>query len=494
MQKILTIARREYQAMVATKAFIVGMAMMPILMLGGMIIPKLLRGIEKAEDRRIAVIDHTGQLFLPLKMAADQRNLMLKAESSEDKKEATEAQPADGKAAEEKAADGQPKMSSEDREEREAKKAMGMEEIHRYVLEQIPSEGFNDEKRLELSEQIRDRKLYAFIEIPAEVLTAATPDLSQPDKLNPDSLKLPEISYVAEDAALADAKRWAETSLNQMIRAHRLSTSVSPIELPKVMIELERRASVRGGGLFYRDADGKIVSKEKPNELAVIFLPMGIMMLMFMIIMMSAQPMLESVLEEKTLRISEVLLGSANAQQLMTGKLLGNVGGSITVFALYAVGGLAFANYQGYGESIPYTIVPWFIIYQVLAVLMFSSVFMAIAACVSQLREAQSLLLPVWMVMMLPLMVWFNAVREPNSTLATTLSFFPPSTPLMMTLRLATGATIPAWQILLSIVILLAGTAIGVIAAARIYRIGILWQGKPPKINELIGWLVKNPN
>ena len=252
MQKILTIARREYQAMVATKAFIVGMAMMPILMLGGMIVPKLLRGIEKAEDRRIAVIDHTGQLFLPLKMAADQRNLMLKAETSEDKKDATEAQPADGKADEEKAADGQPKMSSEDREEREAKKAMGMEEIHRYVLEQFPAEGFSDEKRLELSEQIRDRKLYAFIEIPAEVLTAATPDLSQPDKLNPDSLKLPEISYVAEDAALADAKRWAETSLNQLIRAHRLSTSVSPIELPKVMVELERRASVRGGGLFYK--------------------------------------------------------------------------------------------------------------------------------------------------------------------------------------------------------------------------------------------------
>jgi ABC-type Na+ efflux pump permease subunit len=209
--------------------------------------------------------------------------------------------------------------------------------------------------------------------------------------------------------------------------------------------------------------------------------------------MMSAQPMLESVLEEKTLRISEVLLGSANARQLMTGKLLGNVGGSLTVFALYAAGGLLIANTQGYGDNVPYHVLPWFVIYQILAVLLFSSVFMAIAASVSQLREAQSLLLPVWMVMLLPMFVWFNVVREPNSTLATALSFFPPSTPLMMTLRLATGAIIPLWQIILSVVLLIAATAFGVIAASRIYRIGILWQGKTPKLNELLMWLIRNP-
>ena len=204
--------------------------------------------------------------------------------------------------------------------------------------------------------------------------------------------------------------------------------------------------------------------------------------------------MLESVLEEKTLRISEVLLGSANAQQLMMGKLLGNVAGSLTVFGVYALGGLCFASYQGYASLIPWHVLPWFLVYQVLAVLMFSSVFMAIAACVSQLREAQSLLLPVWMVIMLPLMVWIKAVREPNSLMATGLSFFPPSTPLMMTLRLSTGATIPLWQIMLSFVILVGGTVLGVTAAARIYRIGILWQGKTPRLSEMISWLVKAPN
>jgi ABC-2 type transport system permease protein len=304
------------------------------------------------------------------------------------------------------------------------------------------------------------------------------------------SLQLPEIAYVAQDAALADAKRWVETTLNQLIRANRLTTAgVSPI----VLLELERRAPVVGSGLYTRDEAGRISSEKKPNELASIFLPMGLMMLMFMIVMMSAQPMLESVLEEKTLRISEVLLGSANAQQLMTGKLLGNVAGSLTVFALYAGGGLAAAYWQGYSDSIPFHILPWFVIYLLLAVLLFSSIFMAIAASVSQLREAQGLLLPVWMVMLLPMFVWFNVVREPNSMLAVVLSFFPPSTPLMMTLRLATGAIIPPWQIALSFVLLILATVIGVTAAAKIYRIGILWQGKTPKLSEMLMWLIRNP-
>lgn len=474
MQKILTIARREYQAMVATKAFVIGMAMMPILMLGGAWIPGLLKGMEKAQDRKIAVIDGTGKLFDPLRTAAEKRNDLLSKSQEPDADAETAGEPSK-----------KPALSKNEEEDRKARKAMGLEEIHRYVLEQIPSDGFTDEKRLELSDRIRNGELYAFIEIPEDVLTAVNTDLTSPALL-----QLPEISYVAQDAALADAKRWAETSLNQLIRAHRLQVAgVNPM----VLLELERKASVIGSGLYRMDPGGKIVSEEKPNELASIFLPMGVMMLMFMIVMMSAQPMLESVLEEKTLRISEVLLGSANANQLMTGKLLGNVAGSLTVFLLYAVGAFAMASWSGFEDSIPFHIVPWFVIYQVLAVLLFSSLFMAIAASVSQLREAQSLLLPVWMVMLLPMFVWFNVVREPNSTLATVLSFFPPSTPLMMTLRLATGAIIPLWQIALSIVLLLLGTVIGVMSAAKIYRIGILWQGKTPKLSELMMWILRNP-
>ena len=486
MQKILTIARREYQAMVATKAFVIGIALMPILMLGGTVIPGLLKGMETSENRKIAVVDGSGQLFAPLKMVADQRNQMLRATTDDAPAEADDkTTPVAAGGNDTSASDTKKKLTRDEEDDRKAREAMGLEEIHRYVLEQFPAENFGDTQRFELSERIRNDELYAFIEIPADILDPQPVDLAAPE-----SFLLPEITYVAQDAALADARRWADTSLNQLIRASRLtSAGVSPM----VLLELERTAAVRGSGLFTRDERGTITSEEKPNELASLFLPMSIMMLMFVIVMMSAQPMLESVLEEKTLRISEVLLGSANARQLMTGKLLGNVAGSLTVFVLYAGGAFIVANWKGYGDSIPFHVLPWFLIYQILAVLLYSSLFMAIAASVTQLREAQSLLMPVWMVMLMPMFVWFNVVREPNSMLATVLSFFPPSTPLMMTLRLATGAIIPLWQILLSIVLLILGTAFGVIATSRIYRIGILWQGKTPKITELLGWLIRDP-
>jgi ABC-2 type transport system permease protein len=477
MHKILTIAVREYQAMVATKAFLVAMALMPVLMLGGAWLPGLLQGMETPTPRTIAVVDNSERLFDLLKQRADERNRMLEQNRNNSV--------AAGKLASEGTA---PKDASAEDEDEQAKRALGLEEIHPYVLERIPAENFSDEQRLMLSERIRSGELYAFVEIPAEVLQPRP--LTPADATNPSSdlLQLAGMRWVAQDAALSDARRWAETALNQIIRSIRLSTSVEMLVLPTVLLELERKSALESAGLYYRDESGKIVSEDKPNELTSLMLPMGIMMLMFMVIMMAAQPMLESVLEEKTLRIAEVLLGSANARQLMTGKLLGNVAGSLTVFVLYGGGGAAAAIWQGHADSVPWHVLPWFLVFQVLAVMLYSSIFMAIAASVTQLREAQSLLLPVWMVVMMPLFVWFNIIREPNSMLSTVISFFPPATPMVMTMRMATGATIPWWQSVLSVLLMVVGTAVGVLVAARIYRVGILRQGKAPRFTEMLQW------
>ena len=477
MNKILTIAVREYQAMVATRAFLVAIAIMPVLMFGGAWVPGLLQQMETPTPRRIAVVDNTEQLFDQLQRAAEERNRLL------EQKAQAAANPSDEQAKVEQRAGS--RARDEDEESREA---LGLEEIHPYILEQIPVEGFGDEQRLALSERIRGGELYAFLEIPADVLKPRP--LTPTDIINPspEIVQLVEMQWVAEDAALSDARRWAETTLTQIIRTQRISASVNPLVLPTVLLELERKSSLQSGGLYYRDESGKIVSREKPNELTSLLLPMGIMMLMFLVIMMSAQPMLESVLEEKTLRIAEVLLGSANARQLMTGKLLGNVAGSLTVFVLYAGGGAVAAIWQGYADAVPWQIIPWFVVFQIFAVMLYSSVFMAIAASVTQLREAQSLLMPVWMVVMLPLFVWFNIVRDPNSVMSTVISLFPPATPMVMTMRMATGATIPLWQSILSLFLMAGGTALGVLLAARIYRVGILRQGKAPRLTEMLRW------
>src|SRR5262249_30889088 len=144
-------------------------------------------------------------------------------------------------------------------------------------------------------------------------------------------------------------------------------------------------------------------------------------------------------------RVAEVLLGSVGASQLMLGKLLGNVAGSLTVVAIYATGGYLAALRYGWTDLIPYCLVPWFLVFQVLSVLFFSSIFMSIGAAVNQMKEAQSLLLPVFLLMSLPMFTWLQMVREPNGTIATWMSFFPPSTPLVMVLRLGSESVIPRW-------------------------------------------------
>lgn len=490
MNKILTIAWREYQAMVATRAFMIALLLMPVLMLGGAWLPALLRGLETPEVRKIAVVDSTELLFSRFQDAMKQRNQQLQKKQPTEADNTARPDTANSSQTSQRS-DSDALMSTVRSQQKTDPRAeeLGLQDIHLYELEEIPAADFNDEQRLALSERIRRGELYAFIEVPADVLEPrpfSPEDLKNPA---PDLVRLPAMKWVAEDAALSDARRWSEAAMNQLIRSQRLSSSVSPIILPTVLLELERRSQMEGGGLYVRNESGQIVSEAKPDEITSLLLPMIIMMLMFMVIMMSAQPMLESVLEEKTLRIAEVLLGAASARELMAGKLLGNVGGSLTVFVAYGCGGTFMAIQQGYADRIPVHIIPWFVAYQILAVLLYSSVFMAIAASVTQLREAQSLLLPVWMVVLLPMFVWFNIVREPNSALATTISMFPPATPMVMTLRMATGATIPLWQNLVSLILTIGGTYFGVIAAARIYRQGILRQGKPPRMLEMLTWI-----
>ena len=214
-------------------------------------------------------------------------------------------------------------------------------------------------------------------------------------------------------------------------------------------------------------------------------------MLMFMSIMIVCQPMLTSVIEEKQQRIAEVLLGSVSPFQLMMGKLAGNVGVALTIVAVYLLGGYFLAHYYGYTEMLPVRILVWFIAFEVLASLLFGAVFIGIGAACTEIKEAQSLMAPVMIVVVFPLMVWINVLQEPLSKFAMWISLFPPATPMLMMLRLAASPMVPLWQPILGIVLTLLMTLAFVFAAGRVFRIGLLVQGKAPKLAELAGWILR---
>jgi ABC-2 type transport system permease protein len=215
------------------------------------------------------------------------------------------------------------------------------------------------------------------------------------------------------------------------------------------------------------------------------------MMLMFMMIMMGAIPLLNSVMEEKTQRIAEVLLGSARPSEFMAGKVIGGLAVSLTASAVYIVGGIVVFVNLDLTQYIPYDILPWFFIYMIAAIVMMGSSMAAIGAAVSDPKDAQSLVFLGLIPLMIPMFVMFPVIKEPMSGFATGLSLVPPFTPLLMLIRQSSPTAIPAWQPWVGLAGLLATSVLAVYAGGRIFRVGILLQGNPPRPGDLIRWAIK---
>ena len=96
-----------------------------------------------------------------------------------------------------------------------------------------------------------------------------------------------------------------------------------------------------------------------------------------------------------------------------------------------------------------------------------------------------------WDLTALPMFIWINVVREPNSPFATAVSFFPFATPMLMIVREAVPPGIAWWQPAAGIVLVLLTTTACVWAAGRIFRLGILMQGKGANLGQLVKWVVR---
>jgi ABC-type Na+ efflux pump permease subunit len=218
------------------------------------------------------------------------------------------------------------------------------------------------------------------------------------------------------------------------------------------------------------------------------FVPFVFVGLIVFGVMIGAQTLMTSTVEEKSSRVIEVLLSAVSPLELMAGKVLGQMAVSLLVLVLYVgIGVVMLTSFAMIG-----LLDPWLIFYLVLFFLityfLFASVFGAIGAAVNEMREAQALVTPVMLVLMVPWLMAAPVAREPNSTFAIALSFIPPVNTLAMMLRMASTSPPPVWQVWGTIAVGLAAACATTWVAAKIFRVGLLMYGKPPNFATLLRW------
>ncbi len=420
MNKILIVAKRDYIESVRTKAFLIGLFIAPILFGSGFIVLALMKSKPDIAERRIALVD--------------QKDLI---------------DPDTGK-------QGMP----------------------RYRIETVAPDMANpDSQRLALSQRVKDKELYGFLEIGANVL-------------HPDSTgeKNPENGVSWYSIAVSQGGNWISGPINDGIRRVRMAQA--GVDTAR-FDDLLGGVSVRTMNLVRRDEKtGAILPAEKRSPAAVA-VPIGLVMMLFMISMLSAAPMLNAIAEDKLQRVHEMLLASATPFDLIAGKVLAAVGRSLTSLVLYIGGALFTLNAMAMGGVLPLETIGWFVLYVIAEITMLSALAAALGSACGSPQDAQSLAMILFAPVIIPIMMLSAVIEKPNGALAQAMSFFPPFTPMMMLLRQAMPGGVPAWEPWVAMVGMIAGVAAISWGASRIFRVGILMQGKPPSSAELLKWAVR---
>jgi ABC-2 type transport system permease protein len=236
------------------------------------------------------------------------------------------------------------------------------------------------------------------------------------------------------------------------------------------------------------------VTVMKNNELRTVagfnmLLPGAFAALLFIGVMTGGQSLLTSTVEEKSSRVIEIILSAVSPMELMAGKLLGQMAVSLIALSVYIALGMAllvgFAMFSLFN--------PWLLLYLVIffliAYFVIGAMMMTVGAVVNDMREAQSMMMPIMLLIVTPWVFWLPISREPNSVFSTAISFIPPVNTFTMLLRMTSSAPPPYWQVWLSIAIGVASVVAVVWCAGKVFRIGLLMYGKPPDFATMIRWI-----
>ncbi len=218
-------------------------------------------------------------------------------------------------------------------------------------------------------------------------------------------------------------------------------------------------------------------------------------MILYMTILLYGVSVQRSVQEDKSSRIVEIILSSTRSLPLMLGKILGVGSVGLTQYAIWSLLGFAGTSYLRATNpalagltALPASTLGFVVLYFVLGYFLYAAIYAGVGAMVTSEQEAQQLQWPVTSLLIIPIVFMSSVMRDPDGLLSVILSLVPFFSPILMLMRINMH-TPPAWQIGLSIGLLLLAIYAAAVLAARVFRVGILMYGKRPTLPELVRWI-----
>lgn len=283
--------------------------------------------------------------------------------------------------------------------------------------------------------------------------------------------------------------------------------------LEKILKECNVEVNVRS----IKWSDGG--SEETSSTDIAMIVGVALSMLSYFFVLMYGAMIMNSVIEEKTNRIVEVIVSSCKPLELMLGKILGVALVGFTQVAIWAVllgiaGTVLGMGFIGSAVASPEAvdaaqamaqssqsdsfvemllsvnyvqILFFFVVYFIGGFLLYASLFAGFGSAVDQASDASQFTTPIMIVIIIALYASMACMENPDGDVAFWCSMIPFTSPMVMMVRLPYD--VPVWQMALSVAVLY-GTAIGLTAlSAKIYRTGILLYGKKNSFKDVIKWI-----
>ena len=458
MSRILYVAWRELISTVATKGFIIGVLITPVIIaVMILVLPLLIDPSPPKIDGELAIVDPTGEVAEGVREYLSPEAIARRRAEFEEVIDEVLPEPV-------RDLTGDPATSAVIDQALDA--AIG--EVPELTIVTLGADAdLEREKRPLLAGRIQDSGRLALAVVDADAVIPGEDGAYGRYRL-----------YVREK--LDDR---LESEIKEALRDTIVGARVAARGLdPREIDQLTRVGHVRSIAVTEK-------GERETSELLNILLPVGFMGLLLISVMTGGQYLLTTTIEEKSSRVVEVLLSAVSPMQLMTGKIVGQMAVGLVILVLYAgMGASALVSFSALGLIDPWLLL-YLLIFFAVAYFVTASLMAAIGAAVNEMREAQTMMTPVVMMIMIPWLLWLPISRDPNSVFAVLTSLLPPINSYVMLLRMTSSTPPPLWQVWLSIAIGVASVYAALWLAAKVFRVGLLMHGKPPDLATLWRWV-----